>query len=226
MAGGSTAHGFIAPNVTVTVAGMYGPGREPSFTPTPDGVSTASTSGKSPDDSRFGRAGSSGASPSRPRAEASAAGMPRSEPWMPMPVIASMIRCDFLATAMAVCNRSPASPAENPDAQPGISAAGSSTSTLPPARTSAANPASCNDRPTAMAVTFAPSWASAADANRPSPPLSPAPASSTIDVSSSARSSSSSIPAAMWAAAWAAMRISGTPLSSRGRSMARTVSES
>ena len=52
------------------------------------------------------------------------------------------------------------------------------------------------------------------------------PASSTIDVSSSARSSSSSIPAAMWAAAWAAMRISGTPLSSRGRSMARTVSES
>ena len=75
-----------------------------------------------------------------------------------MPVIASMIRCDFLATAMAVCSRSPASPAENPDAQPGISAAGSSTSTLPPARTSAANPASCSDRPTAMAATFAPSW--------------------------------------------------------------------
>lgn len=46
-AGGTIAHGFIAPNVTVTSAGIYGPGNEPSSTPTPDGASTATTNGKS-----------------------------------------------------------------------------------------------------------------------------------------------------------------------------------
>ena len=90
-AGGTIAHGFIAPNVTVTSAGMYGPGSAPSFTPTPDGVSIATTSGRAEEGSLFGRAGLSGSSPSNPKEEAMAPAMPRNAPLTPIPVIASMI---------------------------------------------------------------------------------------------------------------------------------------
>lgn len=79
-----------------------------------------------------------------------------------------------------------------PDVHPGISAAGSNTNTRPPARTNALNASSCNERPTATAVTCAPSRANSAPAYKPSPPLSPAPANTVTRASSTSKSSSSS----------------------------------
>ena len=126
-----------------------------------------------------------------------AAGMPRSPPSTPMPVIASISTCAREMIDSAVSNRSPASPAEKSLAQPGIRARGSSTSTLPPARTIAANADSCSDLPTATAVTEAPASARRAAAYRPSPPLSPAPASTTTRASDRSMPSSSSRRAAI-----------------------------
>ena len=152
--------------------------------------------------------------------------MPRNAPLTPMPVIASMITWEPWAYSTAACSRSPASPAEKPVVHPGISAAGSSARMRPPACTNALKASSCRERPTAIAVTCAPSFANSAPAYRPSPPLSPAPTSRVTRASSMVRSSSSSSVMVTWAAADAAMRISGTPSSSSGRSMSRTVSES
>ena len=205
---------------------MYAPGSVPSSIPTPEGASTATTIGNRRVRSYSGAAGRSGTAPSRPIEEAMAAGMPRSPPSMPMPVIASISTCAREMIDSAVSNRSPASPAEKSLAQPGIRARGSSTSTLPPARTIAANADSCSDLPTATAVTEAPASARRAAAYRPSPPLSPAPASTTTRASDRSMPSSSSRRAAISATAPAAMRISGTPSSSRGRSRARTVAAS
>ena len=73
-----------------------------------------------------------------------------------IPVIASSTTCAPRAHSTAACSRSPASPAEKPDVHPEISAAGSNTNTRPPARTNALNASSCNERPTATAVTCAP----------------------------------------------------------------------
>ena len=61
------------------------------ITPTPDGVSIATTSGRAEEGSLFGRAGLSGSSPSNPKEEAMAPAMPRNAPLTPIPVIASMI---------------------------------------------------------------------------------------------------------------------------------------
>lgn len=223
-AGGTIAHGFIAPNVTVTSAGIYGPGNEPSSTPTPDGASTATTNGKSAEGSLFGNAGLSGNTPSMPKDEANVPATPRNAPATPIPVIASSTTCAPRAHSTAACSRSPASPAEKPDVHPEISAAGSNTNTRPPARTNALNASSCNERPTATAVTCAPSRANSAPAYKPSPPLSPAPANTVTRASSTSKSSSSSNDNVTRATAEAAIRINGTPSSNKGRSNCRTTS--
>lgn len=87
-----------------------------------DGVSIATTSGRSEEGSLFGRAGLSGSSPSNPKEDAMVPAMPRNAPLTPMPAIASMITWDPWAYSTAACSRSPASPAEKPVAHPGISA--------------------------------------------------------------------------------------------------------
>lgn len=187
-------------------------------------ASTATTNGKSAEGSLFGNAGLSGNTPSIPKDEANVPATPRNTPATPIPVIASSTTCEPRAHSTAACSRSPASPAEKPDVHPGISAAGSNTNTRPPARTNALNASSCNERPTATAVTCAPSRANSAPAYKPSPPLSPAPANTVTRASSTSKSSSSSNDNVTRATAEAAIRINGTPSSNKGRSNCRTTS--